>query len=298
MVPKHTPFDGSSVPFGIGLKPLELSNWIEVDNKLAFYLSEKRRLLVDIPDKVFYAGPESIASQREVLSMLVEHVLSNFPKTHRRNGSLIDVLGGEFVIDLEDETIPALLKAAMMVQEDLVIMKRVEAGWRLDAASLCFPSSWVLAEKSGKVMQEIHKPVPGFGPGTRNAVMIERIFDKLKVEMPVERFNWSIYNDASLYHDDRGGEHFPKHGGEDVEQFLRVEHQTLRKLPLGGDILFTIRIHVDPLELLGKRADREELVPQFIEAINAMTHPQRVYKGLDGARQSLIERLMKVTQGS
>jgi len=33
--------------------------------------------------------------------------------------------------------------------------------------------------------------------------MIERIFDNLQIGMPVERFNWSVYSDDALYHDDR-----------------------------------------------------------------------------------------------
>ena len=32
--------------------------------------------------------------------------------------------------------------------------------------------------------------------------------------------------------------------------FIRVERQTLRKLPVTGDILFTIRIHLDPMAAL------------------------------------------------
>mgnify|MGYP000846223527 CR=1 FL=1 len=44
-----------------------------------------------------------------------------------------------------------------------------EGGWRLAAGSLCFPSSWSLVEKFGKPLQDIHAPVPGFGPGTRSA---------------------------------------------------------------------------------------------------------------------------------
>jgi hypothetical protein len=30
----HTPYDGSSKPFTIGLKPLDLNAWIEVDDHL------------------------------------------------------------------------------------------------------------------------------------------------------------------------------------------------------------------------------------------------------------------------
>ncbi|TIU52784.1 MAG: DUF3445 domain-containing protein, partial [Mesorhizobium sp.] len=62
-----------------------------------------------------------------------------------------------------------LVQASLLVQEDLILMRRDESGWRLAAGSLCFPSSWSLLEKFGKPLQQIHAPVPGFGPGTRPA---------------------------------------------------------------------------------------------------------------------------------
>ena len=60
---KHTPFDGSAHPFGIGLRPLDLANWIEVDDKLEEYLSEKHRLLAVMPEKVWAADFASEAAQ-------------------------------------------------------------------------------------------------------------------------------------------------------------------------------------------------------------------------------------------
>ncbi|WP_292211382.1 hypothetical protein [Mesorhizobium sp.] len=48
-LPAHTPYDGSSKLFTIGLKPLDPANWIEVDGHLLPYLAEKRRLYAEIP---------------------------------------------------------------------------------------------------------------------------------------------------------------------------------------------------------------------------------------------------------
>ena len=33
--PTHTPYDGTSRPFTIGLKPLDPENWIEIDDTYA-----------------------------------------------------------------------------------------------------------------------------------------------------------------------------------------------------------------------------------------------------------------------
>lgn len=122
--------------------------------------------------------------------------------------------------------------------------------------------------------------------------MIERIFDNLQVGLPVERFNWSVYNDASLYHGERSGEHM----NQETDCFLRVERQTLTKLPKSGDILFTIRIYVDPFEALEAREDRREIALGFIRLLDQMKPEELAYKGLDAGRGRLISRLNKLVQ--
>ena len=136
-------------------------------------------------------------------------------------------------------------------------------------------------------MHEVHGPVPGFNHGTRNAGMIERIFDNLQVEHPVERYNWSIYTDDALYHGDRSAEE----ADNLQDPFLRVERQTLRKLPASGDILFTIRIHIDPFNALEGRADRAELAQGFIRLLNLLDPGELAYKGLTDSKAWLIARL-------
>ena len=61
-------------------------------------------------------------------------------------------------------------------------MRRGADGSRLAVASLCFPSSWSAAEKFGRPVDEIHGPVPGFGPASRPAGLIARMFDNLRLD--------------------------------------------------------------------------------------------------------------------
>lgn len=269
-----------------------MANWIEVDGHLNRYLSEKKRLNSTIPHKVFVAETGTEEAQNEVLGLLVDYLTRNHPQAYSRHADEVQISGENHPVNLKDGSVPGLLKAAMLVQEDLVLMRKGKAGWRLAAASVCFPSSWVLAEKFSKPMHEIHAPVPDFGEGTRNATLIERIFDNLQTEHPAERFNWSVYTDAELFHDSRAGERFVQNNTD--QAFLRVEHQTLTKLPVSGDILFTIRIHVDPLEILAKRKDCKEIVEGFVGTLKAMTLPQLEYKGLEAERDLLITKLTKM----
>ncbi len=279
----HTPFDGSSKPFTIGLKPLDPAEWIEVDDQLRAYLDEKDRVAQRAPDQVFAAEPDSFDAQREVLDLLAAHLPARFPDIYLPTGMAIDIVPAFRRVDLLSP-LPPLLGAASLVQEDLVIMQKGDGAWRLTAASLSFPSSWHLREKFGRPLHEIHAPVPEFGEGTRNAGMIERIFDNLRPEQPVIRWNWSIHDDDALFHPPAGRPYDFGHGA-----FLRLERQTLRKLPRTGAILFTIRIHLNPLEVFATHPP--ELAAQLAGQLAAMDAAQLAYKGLTEQRDQLLAHL-------
>ena len=124
--------------------------------------------------------------------------------------------------------------AGRLVQEDLCLMQRGEAGYRLVAAVLCFPAHWRLSDKLGRPLEAIHGPVPGFGE--RLAATVDRFFASIQVARPVWRVNWSLVDTPDLFLP-------PEHRGHPTpisaeragaELWLRVERQTLRRLPALG----------------------------------------------------------------
>ena len=298
-LPTHTPYDGSSTPFTIGLKPLDPTAWIEVDSHLEAQLAEKDRLEAGHGATVFAAEPGSEDAQREVLSLLTEHLPARFPEIYRRAGNTMHVGSSGRAVDLSKPGVPSLKIAARLVQEDLVLMRRSEEGWRICAASLSFPSSWSLAEKFGRPLREIHRPVPHFGPESRSDDLIERMFDKLQGQL-VERFNWSLQPDAGLYkplsamqRDDRAEKAVSRFLGIDAASvaFIRVERQTVRKLPVSGDVLFTIRIHLDPMSALRSHPERARIAASFAGQLAALERSELDYKGLAADRDRLVAAL-------
>ncbi len=282
----HTPYDGSSKLFQIGLRPLDLHDWIEIDHTFDAQLREKRRVYAAHPDKVFVAEAGTEDAQREVLDLLLEHLPRRFPERFELDGDGLKVTGHPTLGVAEMRSLPPLHIASLLVQEDLILMRRGENGWRLAAGSLCFPSSWELTEKFGKPMHEIHEPVPAFGPGTRMADLIARMFDKLQPGNPVKRFNWSIQANAELYHPlsgveriDRATNRPSKFPDADAaaHAFIRVERQTLRKLLVSGDILFTIRIHLDPISVLRNHPDCKSLAISFAAQLSELDTDQLDY---------------------
>ncbi|MGD9913141.1 MAG: DUF3445 domain-containing protein [Rhizobiaceae bacterium] len=301
--PVHTPYDGSAKPFTIGLAQLDPADWLEIDADLDAYLAEKRRLYAEIPEKVFVEEPDTRAAQREVLDMLTAHVgdmLPDMPEPQRSMAaSALAELPG--MADM-----PPLKAASLLVPEDLILMRRGENGWRLAAGSLCFPSSWSLQEKFGHALEEIHGPVPGFNRGTRNAELIHRMFDRLQVGRPVQRMNWSLQASPALYYPlssaqriDRATKRPSKFTEAHIaaQVFIRIERQTLRKLPVSGDILFTIRIYIDPLTLIERQPERRAIATNFATQLREMEEAQLDYKGLTADRDRLVAALEEIARG-
>src|SRR5690606_20013077 len=116
----------------------------EADAHFDVHLAEKRRLYAEMPDKVFVAEAGTDAAQQEVLDLVANHMRRHFPQLA---GATSDVPSNAGL------AASPLYAASLLVQEDLILMRKSENGWRLVAGSLCFPSSWSLAEKFGKPLQ-------------------------------------------------------------------------------------------------------------------------------------------------
>ncbi len=299
--PAYTPYDGSARLFTIGLGQLDPDRWLEPDDELERYLAEKERVLAQHRDQVFVEEDGTREAQAEVLDLVAGFVTRRHPQRYRRDGEAIVIENGAGgrKVRLDDPGVSPLLAAGALVQDDLVVMRRRDTGWHLVAGYVSFPSSWSLPEKFGRRMEDIHAPVPDFGDGSRNAALINRMFDNLQVERPVFRFNWSINPDADLYYP-ASKAHGALPSGHDLaleRTFARVERQTLRRLPASGDILFTIRIYNDPLAAVRSLPNAAEVAETFASQLEELTDPQAAYKGLIDRRTALAKLLRSHTTG-
>ncbi|MBS7545464.1 heme-dependent oxidative N-demethylase family protein [Ancylobacter oerskovii] len=291
----HTPFDGSRKPFSIALAPLDLAEWIEPDPRLAARLAERAELMVGKRDVVLREEPGTRAAQREVLELLVAHLTERFPQDYRLDGRRLTVVPAGVTVDLDDDSEPPFALAGRILSDDLLLLTPGPQGYRLVAAVLCFPSAWSLAEKFGQSLDGLHAAVPGYPD--KMARVMNRIFDNLKVEQPVWRVNWSIYPDDEMHHPEskerpRGWFDDPAH--LDASAFVRVERQTLRRLPVSGDLLFTVRIHVDPFEAFRRHPQGRELAASLREQILGLDPAQLAYKALTDHRDAVAGALAAI----
>ena len=154
-----------------------------------------------------------------------------------------------------------------------------DGAWHLDAAVLCFPSAWVLGEKVGRSVADVHGPVDHYASDLEARVDV--FFDRFRVDRPVWRRNMSFKTTHALFlpYSKLEPVDAPTEVSADGSPYwMRSERQTLRKLPRTGAILFTIRVQLAPVGLLRQRPDRAADALAMIESWDG---PMRDFKAAD-----------------
>ena len=235
--PPYLPFLSGPASLAPGLKPIPPEQLIAPDTEADIWLPEKRRIMRARRAEVFFSNlPDADITEAAAL------VTGHLPPS--------------------EETWPSPLEAAAArVSDDLCLLQRGEDSlWRLEAASLVAPTFWLLAEKAGQPLGGLHDPVPAANPGLVSR--IARMFDALRPGQVLERFNWTVQAGPGRFTPSAAplkalAAATPDDDALDVLH-LRVERQTISKLPESGLLLFTIRIAVDPLRAVLLSSQRAE----------------------------------------
>ncbi|HWK46648.1 MAG TPA: DUF3445 domain-containing protein [Stellaceae bacterium] len=288
--PVYLPFEDAPFRMAMGLTAERTEDWIELDEHYTTEMALRRDLLAQRHDEVFATQPGSEAAQAEVLNSLAQHLCRRFPAWFEQTGyALRNRLTGEHW-DLANPPYAALELAGRLVQEDLCILQEIDGAPHLTAAILCFPSRWRLADKIGRPMHMIHAPVPFYGE--RLSKPVDRFIGLLKDDKLVSRLNWSVIDDPALFQPTGKGRTAldpsitAQNAGERL--VLRVERQTLRRLPETGAVLFTIKLYVRPIAGI---AAAPELASRLAGAVRALPPDMQRYKSLQPYRQALLDYL-------
>jgi hypothetical protein len=167
--------------------------------------------------------------------------------------------------------VDALVDAALAVPDDLTVLRSVASG---DAEQLpfvagvvCSPSRWRLADKIGHDMLTVHKPVALYAEHIGAAV--DTTLTRLSPDKPVWRSNWTLEDHPALFQPFSPGRQLVDHPSE---LWIRIERETLRRLPRTKGVLFTIRGFQEPLATYVQRGPEaisalRELVARLPDAV-------------------------------
>lgn len=268
---RYKPYLSKEFKHEIGLKTLELKEWIEVDDHWQEQVELKRNLILNQREKVFQALPSALEASKELKVLLLDHLKQYHPS----------------IPTPETSNEHPMIEMATWVQEDFCLMSSTGSEARLEAGCVCFPSRWKLIEKVGKNMAGIHQPVPGFNqklekPSTR--FLLNTTADK-----PTWRLNWSLHaSDGMFAYPGEIHEDFDAKKDVLKQTYLRVERQCLRRLPQSGYIVFSIRTYVESLDLA---LESEEERKTLASNLKTMSPEVLKYKGLESLLPHLLAAL-------
>lgn len=263
----YVPLDAKGWRLAMGLRPLEMAQWLDIDEHYDEELALKTTLLSDAFDVVVATNSEGDEASAELLDEVT---------------TFLTIVHPELVPSTSSIEHP-IVAASRLVQEDLCVLVKDDA-WRLRAACVCFPSRWQLASKIGTTLDDIHAPVPGYD--VELARPTNSFFDRLTPSRSFWRLNWTLLDSPEL-HQPTVARAAPS--GDLGEWFFRVERQTLRQLPQSKAIVFTIRTYVASATSLRDRDDT--FVSSLLNALEGAPTAMKTYKGWTGVAERLRDAL-------
>jgi hypothetical protein len=237
---------GDNFRHRLGIFPVEISNWLLRDAEFDLTVQLKKKLLATRRSEVvgLQPGGDEVAEEA---------------------AQLVSAWAG---VELASRGIDALVEASLLVADDLAVLQPIKSHdgseqLLLNAAVVCCPSRWMLSEKMGHNMLAIHEPVAKYADHVGAAV--DTYFQRLTVEKPVWRSNWIIQDHPALFQPQIPTGSLVK---TPDELWIRMERQTLRRLPKTGGILFTIRGYQQPLpEYLSRSTQIAQNIRTMLERL-------------------------------
>lgn len=271
---KYAPWLGGEFRWRLGVRPLDLDDWVQIGDDYAEQMATKAAARARCPETVLVALPEADAVCHEVLDMLTAHLVRLWPDDFARTaGEIVNHRTGEF-LPLDGSMHPLDI-AGRLVQEDLIVL--VPRGDQLvcGAGSVCLPNRWNLRSKLGLSLAEVHGPVSRLNDQIGDP--IDKFFARLSPEKSFWRLGWGVIDTPELFQPlDDSMPASPVPTADDL--FVRVERETMRRLPATQGVLFTIRTYITKASEFAADPDHGD---RLAEAVNAVPDDVREYKQLD-----------------
>ena len=281
-------------------------NLIEIDDHYTKEIALKRETLNN--DHRYYyrsaAGFEN--AQWEVLDLVLSDMSRSHPHLFEltRNGDewrwMNNLNGDDVTFEFGNaSTLPyePLDWVGRQVQEDLVILGN-DPGTSLVAGQLCFANGFSLDDKHGQPFLTIHAPAPRMVVPTMDAA--QKLIERLPPLRSIWRASWNFKISDELDLTSRHNARYksemdrvsPTLTGDNIGQrlFIRIERQTLTKLPNSGCILFGIHTYIN---LLGNECTDKERAGCILKVLQSTPREMLDYKAVTPFESALVTYLTK-----
>ncbi|KAJ5562896.1 hypothetical protein N7461_001657 [Penicillium sp. DV-2018c] len=273
----------------MSLTKLETDWWIELEKTYKSRIAQRKELYTKNGKQVLDAMPGSELACKELMEMVLQFICARYPQYF----TLIDkrILQNKILGTEQDVTAKPPLQVLLdNVPEDFAVMLRDEQTgfYYLRAAVICSALGWNVASKIGKQLHEIHEPIPDYkekmqfsmdryvpsvyadGMELSIEVLITAFsyFTKMPTDKPIQRGSWGLEVGQPLYMPP-GDPHqllrLSQRSDLRLEEcHLRVDWQTLRRLPLSGAVVFNFKGLFTPVSEFRDEPGVPELVVKIL----------------------------------
>ncbi|GAB1215750.1 hypothetical protein ATERTT37_004946 [Aspergillus terreus] len=234
----------------MSLTKLETDWWIELENNYKERIAQRKELYAKYGSAVLAYLPGSQLACKELMEMVIQFLCARYPQYF----SLADryILHNRILGTAEDVRSKHPLEILMdNVPEDFAIMMRDDKTgcYFLRAGVICSALGWNVGTKIGLQLHEIHEPIPDYKE--KMQFSMDRFFTKMPCDKPIQRGSWGLEIGKPLYMP-KGDPHetlrLSQNPGLALEDcHLRVDWQTLRRLPLSAGIVFNFKALFTPV---------------------------------------------------
>ncbi|APO79462.1 hypothetical protein AM571_PC01731 (plasmid) [Rhizobium etli 8C-3] len=309
------PFDRDEYMYSVNMEPhvrgrpgTVFENLIDVDEHYVAEMHDRMLVLKEDPLR-YQALPHMMNAQWDTLELLMEEQATGYPEhfTLTRNGDewrwVNRPLGIDDTFTFGDvSTLPCepFEYITRQAQGDFCIVDQRDGNLWMDAGMVTTQADWSLDFDIGMNFMEWHGPVPL----AHQAGVFDRALKfllNLQQGKPTRRFNWTMTINPRL---DTSPENYHKWGPdrttvtpENVAEkvHLRVELQSLWRLPRSNAILFVIRCYLMNMGELVTVPKWARRMPRVLRTLP----PELIdYKGLTRYREDTINWLSKYDDGA
>ncbi|KAK5955879.1 hypothetical protein OHC33_003520 [Knufia fluminis] len=240
----------------MSLMRMETDWWLELESTYTSRITQRKSLYAQHGEAVLQWLPGSELACKELMEMALQFYCSRHPQFFSLYPSPSDasktifenkILGTTQVVQ---EKHPLLVLLDNVPEDFALMLRNPQTGYyHFRAGMICSALGWNTGTKIGKQLHEIHAVIPDYKE--KMQFSMDRFFTKMPTEKPIQRGSWGLEVDQPLYmppgdpHEKYRDFQSPDLTPERLH--LRVDWQTLRRLPLSGAIVFNFKALFTPV---------------------------------------------------
>ncbi|KAJ7702358.1 hypothetical protein B0H17DRAFT_923295 [Mycena rosella] len=249
----------------MSLKAMDPDRWIELESTYRTRIQQRMQLYSEHGKKIVDYLPGSEGACQELMEMVIQFVCARYPRQFELDSS--GVLHNRILdVSSDTKTVHPLLVLLQHIPEDfLITLENKKTGlYAFRAGVSCSAVGWNVSTKIGLNLGQIHEPVPDYKE--KMEFSMDRYFSKMPTNKPIQRGSWGLEVGQPLFAQEDDPEFKfsretrapPELDISDI--YLRVDWQTLRRLPRSRAIVFNFKALFTPI----KQFREEPYIPKLL----------------------------------